>query len=575
MTIRAWAAAARLLRDTSGHFAMMTAITAPVAIVLAAVAVDTGSLRVEKRQAQSLADLAAIAAASHLEKAGQAALATMAANGVTGLDPTQAQEDPGWAAPETGSAGRLTVVTGRYDADADVAPEARFVAAATPVNAAKVTYSTTGTRYFAGALIPPPEIVVSGIASTSAEAAFSVGSRLLALNGGIVNALLGGLLGSSVSLSAMDYNALLAADVSLLSFLDALATDLDLTAGSYADALDAEVSVGQVAGALSRTQGMGGTAKTAAGKLAGQTSTLRLSELIDIGEVADATIRQIAADVNVMELLSLSAIVAGRGRQVALDLGANVPGLLALSVDLAIGEPPQRSRWFRIGTGGELVRTAQTRLAVTAEIGNDAGLAGLIGARIRIPLYLELAYAEARLRSVTCPSGRPEDVKVKVDARPGIANLYLAEVDRSKMGNFNNPAPRSPARLIEVPLVSVTGQANAEMSNITSRTLTFTASDISSGKVRQVSTGDFVASLTQSLFSSLSLSVNVKLGGLLNLPLLTLPPDTTAVLGRTIGAAAPALDGVLGALLGTLGLSLGQADLRVHGATCGRAVLVQ
>ncbi len=303
-------------------------------------------------------------------------------------------------------------------------------------------------------------------------------------------------------------------------------------------------------------------------------SKLKLSSLIDIGEVASATIEQLGADVSVMEIISLSAILAGNGKQVALDLGANVPGLLAASLDLAIGEPAQNSPWFRIGSGGELVRTAQTRVALTVEIGNGGSLAGLLGARIRIPLYLELAYGEARLKSVTCPTGRPDSVRVSIDARPGIANLYLAEVNRSKLGGFNNPVPRSKARLIQIPAVSVTGMANAEMSNIAYTPLTFSASDISAGKVKKVTTKDFVSSLTKSLFSSLSLDVKVELG-LLGLPLISLPNNVTNLLGNTIGAAAPAIDGLLNQVLALLGLSLGQAEIRVHGANCGRAVLVQ
>ena len=572
MTYRPRLTTRRFLNDASGHFALLTAITAPVAIVLAAIAVDTGSLYVEKRRAQSLVDLAAIAAAANLDRPEQAALATLSDNGV----PAVVRPD----APDVqGNGNWITATTGRYENDGTLAPQARFVAGAASPNAARVTYRMIGTRHFGTALIPPPEIVVTGLAATSSEAAFSVGSRLAALDGGLVNALLGGLLGSNVSLSVMDYNALLSADVSLLSFLDALAVELDLTAASYSEVLDAEVTVGRVAKALSNIDGLGGTAKAAAGRLAqqaggAQAPTLKLSRLIGLGEVASVTIEQIAADLNVLELLSLSAIVAGKGKQVALDLGASVPGLLAVSVDLAIGEPPQASPWFRVGTGGELVRTAQTRLALTVEIGNAGSLVGLLGARIRIPLYLELAYAEAKLKSITCPSGRPDSVRVAVEARPGIANLYLAEVDRSKLGGFNNPVPRSPAKLIQLPLVSVTGQANAEMSNVAYKTLTFTAGDISSGKVKQVSTQDFVTSLTKSLFSSLSLDVRVELG-LLGIPLISLPNNVTGLLGQTIGAAAPALDGLLNSLLSTLGLSLGQADVRVRGATCGRAVLVQ
>lgn len=563
----------RLLKDRSGHFALLTAITAPVSIVLAAVAVDTGSLYVEHRRAQSLADLAAISAASNLDKPGQAALGTLSANGVNAALLT------GGVSGNHASVDRISMVTGRYNNDPTLPPSERFVPGATSPNAARVTYRTIGTRYFGTSLIAPPEIIVSGLAATSAEAAFSIGSRLASLEGGLVNQLLGQLLGSNITLSAMDYDALLSADVNLLSFLDALATELDLTAGSYSEVLDSKLTVGQIAKALSESEGLTGSARAAAAKLATQAgntgaSKLKLSSLIDIGEVASATIEQLGADVSVMEIISLSAILAGNGKQVALDLGANVPGLLAASLDLAIGEPAQNSPWFRIGSGGELVRTAQTRLALTVEIGNGGSLAGLLGARIRIPLYLELAYGEARLKSVTCPTGRPDSVRVSIDARPGIANLYLAEVNRSKLGGFNNPVPRSKARLIQIPAVSVTGMANAEMSNIAYTPLTFSASDISAGKVKKVTTKDFVSSLTKSLFSSLSLDVKVELG-LLGLPLISLPNNVTNLLGNTIGAAAPAIDGLLNQVLALLGLSLGQAEIRVHGANCGRAVLVQ
>jgi uncharacterized membrane protein len=550
--------ATRVLRDTSGQFALMTAILAPVAITLAAFAVDAGSLYVEKRQAQALVDLAAITAAANLGKAEEAAMVTFADNGAT----------------DAASGNNVTVVTGHYNAVGAV-PKDRFTAGAGPVNAARVVYRTTGSRYFAGAIIPPPEIVVSATAGTEAEAAFSVGSRLAALDGGIVNALLGGLIGSSISLSVMDYNALLGADVSLLSFLDQLAIDLDLEAGSYQQALDTSVTVGQIAKALSKTPGMSGNARAAAGKLAFQASggrapTLQLSRLIDLGQshgnLLAANIEQIGADVGVLEILALSAVVAGKGKQVALNLSANVPGLLAVTVDLAIGEPPQQSPWLRIGSNGDVVRTAQTRLSLMAEIG---GLGGLLGAKIRIPLYLELAFAEARLKSVTCPSGSPANVKVAVEARPGIANLYLAEVNPAKIVDFANPAPRAPARLVQMPLVNVTAQAHAEIAEMDYKTLAFSASDIASGKIKQVSTQAIVGSLTKSLFSSLQLDVNVIGLGI------GLPSNLTGLLGQTVGAAAPTLDAVLVNLLSTLGLALGQADVRVHGANCGRAVLVQ
>jgi len=568
----------RCLRDRSGHFAMMTAITAPMAIVLAAFAVDAGLLYLEKRRAQSLADLAAISAAANLTNPQAAAMTAMVDNGITSISlgslaPTNDEsQGSGLAASEQRHL--IEVERGRYTASPALSPTERFVPGAQPYNAARVGYRTFGTRYFAGSLIPEPLIEVSAIASSPAEAAFSVGSRLLSLDGELLNALLGGLTGSGVSLSVMDYNALAAADVSLLSFLDALALEAGLEAGSYREALAAEVTFAQMSRALSRTEGLSGTAKSAASRLAMQMPAgggpkLSLGRLIDLGtggQIAQASIEQIGAEIGVLELLTTSAVIAGRGKQVALDLGAGVPGVLAATVSLAIGEPPQHSPWLRVGNGGEIVRTAQTRLALTVEIG---GLGGLLGTRIRLPLYLELAFAEARLKSVTCPTGRPDSIRVVVDARPGVADLYLAEVDVSKLGGFANPLTRSPARLVQMPLVGVTGQAHAEISNTTYKSLTFNWNDIQSGKIRQVSTNQIAQSLVQSLFSGLKLDINVAGLGL------GLPGNLTGLLGQTIGAAAPAIDGLLNSLLSTLGIALGQADVRVHGGNCGRAVLVQ
>ena len=61
---------------------------------------------------------------------------------------------------------------------------------------------------------------------------------------GIENALLGALLGTHLSLSAMDYNALASANVDALDFSSALATQLHLTAGTYDSVLQSSATVG-------------------------------------------------------------------------------------------------------------------------------------------------------------------------------------------------------------------------------------------------------------------------------------------------------------------------------------------
>lgn len=582
----------RFARSRGGNFAMMTAAVTPMGLALAAFAVDSGSLYLERRKAQGLADLAAITVAANLHNPVEAARLVFADNGVStiilgiaGKDEDK-DEEADWkqriVLHDAKDAAFLT--PGRYLSVASTPPAERFTRPAEgdggEINAVKVSYRTTGTRYFATSIIPPPQITVEATAAVDRKAAVTVGSRLVDLRGGIANALLGGLTGSSISLSVMDYDALLGAEVSLLSFLDVLSTELDLEAGTYKEVLDARVSVGQIAKALSRTAGIGGKAQSASHKLASQASTpgggsFILSRLIGIdGDAIHATLGQIGARVGVMELLATSAILAGQGRQVKLNLGATLPGLVTATVDLAIGEPPQKSPWFRAGASGAVVRTAQTRLRIVVEIENSMALTGVLGGRIRLPLYLELAYAEAKIAAITCTTGRRDSIKVAVDARPGVANLYLAEVDPARIVNFANPAARTPARLVQLSAINVTAQAHAEIGAIDPKRLNFTIADVDAGKVRRVATDTAVTALAQSLFSSLSLDISIGLGAL-NLPLVTLPSNTTALLGNVIRGVAPDVDRLLNELLALLGLSIGQADIRVNGATCGRAVLVQ
>ena len=565
--------AGRLKRDTAGHIAVMTAIMTPVALTLAAFAVDVGSLYVEKREAQALTDLAAITAANNLDDAQAAALVAMADNGFDRVVGRPVRPDGGAEFDRNSPLPQVAVVTGRYDPDPSLAPSSRFTPNGEPANAAQVTYRRLGARYFAGAIIPPPEIVTTAIASRHSEATFSVGSRLASLEGGLASQILGGLLGSEIALSVMDYESLLGTRVRLLDFLDALAMELDLSAGSYTDALQSDISVGALARIMSKMPGLDGGAKAALSKLAFQLggaehATVRLAHLLGAGEdgrALDARLRQVGAEVALMDILNAAAIAAGDGRQISLDLGATVPGLAGVTVDLAIGEPPQHG-WIGTGGVGTLARTAQTRLRLVIEIG---GLGGLLGTRVRLPLYLELAYAEARLQSISCPADRAEDLEVTVEARPGVANLYLAEVDPSKIVDFANPAPRSPAKLIRTPLVTVSAQAQAEIGQTEYQPLEFSADDVAEQRVKQVSTTELTNSLARSLFSSLRLDVDVIGLGL------GLPSNLTGALGHALGVATPAIDRLLAGILDTLGLSLGQADVRVIEAKCGRSVLVQ
>ena len=188
----------RFIRNTAGGIAILSATMLPVAIGALALAVDMGSLYLERRQAQSAADLAALAAAANLEEAEAAVEATLEANGIHATT-------------------ALTVTRGNYVADPDVPHTTRFRAGISPTNAVEVVFTKPGRIYFANVFVARPiEMEVRAVAANSAMATFSIGSRLLALRDGLINRLLGAMLGSSINLTLMDYQALVSADVKLL-----------------------------------------------------------------------------------------------------------------------------------------------------------------------------------------------------------------------------------------------------------------------------------------------------------------------------------------------------------------------
>lgn len=586
------ARARRLAFDRRANFAVMTALCTPFAVALTAIAVDQGSLFTERREAQALTDLAAITAAANIDKAEAAVLTTMADNGLSGVR-VQAS---GQAAPPTNQAAVVEIVRGRYAADPSVSAGNRFEPGGRPFNAVQVSLRKLGTLYFGSALMPQPVIGTSAIATTSAQATFSIGSRLAKVDGGLLNALLSGLLGANVSLSVMDYNALVSADISALSFLDQLAVKLNLTGVSYSDVLASKATVGQILGAMADVPGLDSRSRLALlAMAAGATSAVRipLSHLIDLGPVGQLALGQrpagLGVDASALSMLTAAAALANGSRQIDLGTGLSIPSLANIKLKVAVGEPPQSSPWMRIGEKGAIVRTAQTRIKLTADVtvGNPNPVAGLTLASVSLPFNVEVAYGEAQITDISCPTGRPDSRKVTVAARPGIASLKLASNDSADFGDFTKPQSFSDADIataavelkllgitvLKLPLVKVTGRSDVDVGNTTKQTLVFNDAEITAKKIKTVTTSNYTDSLMTSLLGNLELHVSAVglplkfLDDVLNL----VKPPVIAVL-RTVTVP---VDDLVYNLLTTLGIGLGQADIRVTGATCGRAVLVQ
>jgi uncharacterized membrane protein len=546
----------RFCSDERGNFAIMGAGLMTLVVGCAALGVDLGSIFADRRKTQSTADLAAIVAASNLTNATNAATATLTNNNY----PASALK---------------SVQLGTYTANSAVAPSARFVTPATgTANAARVTLNTQTPLYFAKFFTGSSQYTIkaSATATTTQMASFEIGSGLVSINAGLLNSLLGSLLGTTLSLSVMDYQSLASAKIDAFSFLSALATRVNLTAGTYSSILSTNLKVGDIiAAALSAQQVANGasTATTALSSVSqalnGVTTQMQLGSLIDVGPyggLTAATKPQMGVAVSVLDLLNATAQIANGTHQIATNLNLTLPGIASVVLMVTIGERAQGSSWLVVGTQGASVHTAQTRALLQIKVLGTGAVSA-----IDLPVYVEVAAGTATLNSVSCGYPNISTSTVALGVTPGIVNAWIGNVTAADMTNFTTSPNPPAATLVNLGLITVSGRANAYMGNTTPTNVNFSYADIQALNKKTVTTSNFTSSLTGSLLGNLSLTITI---GPLGLPIAGLGALVSGILGGVTGA----VDQLLAGVLQTLGIGIGTADVWVNGIRCDGAVLV-
>lgn len=531
------------LADDRGGVAIMAAVGGALICVAAAFAVDLGSMVLKGREVQGAADLSALAAAQTLSQPlsrTEAAARDIAGANLADLVGTQVQ-------------------VGTYTPDKRLKPAQRFAPTqGVPANAARVTLTAPAPLYFGRWIMGRDSVTVSRSATAALPtdppaAMFSIGSRLAGVDGGLANALLSSLLGSQVSLTAMDYRSLADTRINLLQFSDALAAELGVKAGDYDALLAHEARTGQVLKALEAVAGSGG--KSVLGKLTRlpANAVLKLDQLIGVDADARQGLRRgLDAQVSAMDLLMATLQTANQDRQLALDVGART-GLADLEIMLAIGERPNRSPWLTVtGSGDVIIRTVQTRLYLKATALDKVPLVGLL-ADVKVPILIEAASAEARLKDIQC-EGTP---RVLVEARSGVARVRLGEIDEKRLRDFKSELKVKPATLVRILLITIEGSADIQIADLDWSTLRFSGSEIGSATPKSVRSKGFVNGLIVTLLRDLKLTA-------LGIPLHLV----TQLLAGILTPLGPVLDAVVQPLLELLGVRLGEADVWVHGVRC-------
>ncbi|MDO9369131.1 MAG: TadG family pilus assembly protein [Sphingopyxis sp.] len=533
-----------LTRDRRAGISIATAFGMTMLIGSAALAVDVGSLYLDRRKLQGIADAAAMAAAGRPGEERVAAERIIAANCNCGI--------------------RIAVLTpGTYTADPGILAERRFAGGGSSPNAVQITLTRNRPLFFGSFLTGRHDSIIRATATGARRgyAAFSLGSRVAAVNGGLPNALLSSLTGSQLSLSLMDYKALASTDIDLLAFSDALRTEIGADVLTFGQTLDTQATLPQVVAALaSASNGQAGAALEHIADRALPRSLVP-ARAIDLGP-RSSSIRVDAANpvkVNALSLLRAMLLLSNANRQVDLALASSLPGGSGINVALMIGEPPAHSPLIAVtDTNDVIVRTAQVRIKLETKIQTPL-------ASVHLPILAELGSASARITDIDCTPDSSAAVSLGVVTSP--AMVAIGSVNDADFQDMRRPLDPKPARVVKLPLVNVDAGAELVLSDLNEKQIGFSRREIDEGQVKTVSSTGLIAGAARSLADRMELEVHV-LGLGLNLKALT------TVIGDTVGLAAPTLDTVLADLTGLLGVHVGQADARINALRCGKAKLV-
>ncbi|WP_424951555.1 hypothetical protein [Deinococcus sp.] len=418
----------------------------------------------------------------------------------------------------------------------------------------------------------------------------------------LLNALLGGLTGSSINMNVADWNGLNNSNVNLGLFLNAL--QARTSTGSTTAALNAQATLAQFLGAAADAAQQSGDAAAvnSIGVLTSGLGASALNQTARIGDFLKLGFNQGAFSASKLNLFNLvTGGVQLFNSQNTVTTASNPISLGAVSVDLSalgiaglgattptvtlyaqVTEPPV----MICGPAGTQFYTASIRVKLNVALnGVNASVPGVPGASLgltSLQLYLDVARAQGSIGTVNAVSR-----SLSLQATPGLVNLYLGSIPDSTFFNRTHsltPADLDYARIgqvaatVTVPVVGslpVNVDVEAKASGNGSYplgTLSFAGLYPQSQKVGSSSAA--VPVLVDDLLQNLSTRLSLSAGQVI-------PPAFSTVVNTLIGslqAPVKALSGTLirpiavtvlratvDRVLSLLGIGIGQAEVTVLG----------
>ncbi|MES2173742.1 MAG: pilus assembly protein TadG-related protein [Pseudomonadota bacterium] len=531
-----------LARDRRGGVTVILAGSLFMLAGAATVAVDLGSVYLARRQLQGVADAAALAAA---DGGRTAAEQLVGRSGISG-------------------AALATYDSGSYIADSSLPMDQRFRAGDPNGGAMRVEVRRRAPLFFGRLLVGRDGIDLSARATAARTdaAAFSLGTGLASISGGLPNMLLSNLAGTELNLSVMDYNGLASANLDLLGVADALRVRTGRDGEAYGALFDRDIPLSDLLGAMADSAGTSPAAATLlalSSRIPGR--SIRLSDIVDLGPMRSAANATGQPNILLDAFSMLRMLLSPpSGTSVPMDLRVTVPGLSSTRLMLVTGEGQARSPLMSVTAKRDVVlRTAQTRIYLESSVATI--LSGI--ASVRVPLYVELAAAEARLSDIQCGANGG----VTLAVTPSVGTAALGDVDMNALTNFSVPANPRAALLVQTLGTRVTGYANISLGGTQTHNVHFSPSEISAQQAKTVSTQDLTQGIAASLASQTQIQVSLLGITIGNSPL-------SPLVGTVLGTTAPLLDGIINSVTATLGVRVGSAEVRVHQRRCGMAAIV-
>ncbi len=567
-------------RRQRGSAAIVVALFLTLAVAVLG-ALDVGNAFFARRSLQRIADLAALAGAQTMDADCTAPTATARANAAAN----------GFSATAAGQS--LTIVCGRWDTGSNASPSyfASAGAGGSPWNAVQVRAQRSVPYFFLGT---SRQIGATATAQATNLGAFTIGTSLAQLQGGLINGLLNGLLGANLDLSLVSYQSLAGARIKIGDLMAVLG--VDTVDALLATQVDAAQLANLMLSALSRTSVADANLQSDLATLQTiATSSMSTSVKFPLGS-SDATPGLLAlnlantqsavgATISPFDALVVAAEIAKAG-QAPTDIAAGLAlGTLQATLKVQVLQPPV----LAVGEAGmdpvtqtwrTQARSAQVRLYLDIGLGSvTLPAVGTVAANL--PLSLEVAPGQAWLEATHCATSAAASDST-IGATPGLANLCVGDAPANLSASHPFSCTR-PATLIQVSsLIAV--KANAAIPAVVpaqdSATLTFdgvagNADDYQSADSNAL--GSVLANALSGLSATLAqpgaLSVTL-LGGALGLPLSPVVSALVAFLGPALALATGDLDAALDPLLQLLGVQVGVATVHDLSLTCGVSKLV-